>query len=98
MKNTTTGVESSKYLKLLQKSTEQKDQEQYLYNAEDALSQLQGDLKETKRSLAKQQRKTTDLKGTFPLDTQAISNSKQEEAKLEAGVKFLTERETELFG
>ena len=86
-----------KYKERLSQSQSEKESLDLQYQVEDAHLQLQGDIKETTRSLTKAKRTVEDLKGKFPLDSNAIASAIHEVDNLEGGLKILNDLDKELF-
>lgn len=86
------------YAEQLLKSDKEKDASKVGFKVEKAKLSLQSAILSTKEALATAKQKVEDLKGSFPLDFQAILNAKAEVVENEEALGLLANLDAELFG
>ena len=85
------------YRQLRDKTKEEKGQEYLDYAVEDNKLQLEADLRETRRSIAKSERKLVELKSAHKLNSRDILKEKDHLESLKMGQAGLSDLIKELF-
>lgn len=90
-------AQPAKYMDLLNKTSEQFDQEQKELWAEESLMNIKGDILSTKKEITVARRDLEKLKSAKPIDPKEVVKASQKLKALQNGVQALEDLQKELF-